>query len=40
MADCPTYVTCDTSALSLEDLIKLLIREDSNGCVAINTIRS
>lgn len=37
---CETFIDCDNAELSLEDLLKLLIQTDTNGCSALNTIRN
>lgn len=34
---CETHIDCDNQSLSVEDLIRKLIRTDSNGCPALNT---
>lgn len=39
MPDCDDFITCDNSYLTIEDLLRLLIKTDSNGCQAINTIQ-
>lgn len=37
---CTPYVDCTKQSLSTEDLIRLLIKVDSNGCAALNTVRN
>lgn len=34
---CETHIDCDNQSLSVEDLIRKLVRTDSNGCPALNT---
>lgn len=42
MSNCPGYIDCDNKNTSIEDILRLLVQTDSNGCQAIkvyNTCR-
>lgn len=37
---CGDYIDCDNSELSIDDLIRLLIQTDSNGCPALKIVNT